>query len=231
MHCTCAGKEEAIPGNATDGDGRIARLAACRLYLVTDSEPIGGDLDRFLAEVLDAGVQMVQLREKQMEAGPLLRIARLVRKRTAAAGALFIINDRVDVAMAAGADGVHLGQQDLPAAEARRQAGDELLIGLSTHSVSQLDSAMASPADYCAVGPVFATPTKPGRPAVGLDLVRAAAGRTAKPVFAIGGIDTTNVAEVLDAGARRVSVVRALTQSEDPGAAARELRKALGRFD
>ncbi|MEX2587291.1 MAG: thiamine phosphate synthase [Actinomycetota bacterium] len=206
-------------------------MGECRLYLVTDARSAAGDLDRFLAEVLDAGVGMVQLREKQMEAGPLLRYAEVVRRRTAAAGALFIVNDRVDVAIAAGADGVHLGQQDLPLDEARRQVGPELIVGVSTHSVDQLESATASTADYCAIGPVFATPTKPGRPAVGLDLVRAAAKRATKPVFAIGGINASNVRSVLDAGAGRVSVVRALTQSDDPAGEARKLTAALGQLD
>lgn len=224
-------KGHGISRKETGSDLRAERLAACRLYLVTDSRPQGRDLDSFLAEVLDAGVGIVQLREKQMEAAPLLRYAQVVRSRTAEAGALFIVNDRVDVAIAAGADGVHLGQQDLPVADARRQLGSRMLIGVSTHSVPQLQSAMSSSADYCAVGPVFATPTKPGRPAVGLDLVRAGAEHSAKPVFAIGGIDVSNVRSVLDAGARRVSVVRAITENEDPAEAARKLSGALSEFD
>lgn len=186
-----------------------------------------GDLDRFLAEVLKAGVSIVQLREKSMEAGPLLRHAEVFRRRTEQANALFIVNDRVDVALAAGADGVHLGQDDLPVEAARAQMGPDRIIGLSTHSIEQLREGLASTADYCAVGPVYATPTKPGRPAVGLDLVRSVAELAEKPVFAIGGIGPSNVEEVVGAGARRVAVVRALTESANPGSTVRALLGAL----
>lgn len=204
------------------------QLDRCRLYLVTDARLGRGDLDRFLAEVLEGGVGMVQLREKEMEAAALLRCAEVFRRRTAEAQVPLIVNDRVDVAVAAGADGVHLGQQDLPVAEARRQMGPQMLIGVSTHSVEQLEEGMRSAADYCAVGPVFATPTKLGREAVGLDLVRASTRWDGKPVFAIGGIASANVAAVLEAGAARVAVVRALTGAENPAEAARRLRALLG---
>jgi thiamine-phosphate pyrophosphorylase len=197
------------------------------LYLVTPESPQSGNLAEFLPRVLEAGVDMVQLRCKQLEARELLEHSAVVRRRTSEFGALFIVNDRVDVAIAAGADGVHLGQDDLPVAEARRQMGPVPVIGLSTHSREQLIAAIQTEADYAAVGPVFATPTKPGRPSVGLDLVSFAADRAAKPVFAIGGIDPSNVRRVVEAGASRISVVRALTQTDDPANAARALVRAL----
>jgi thiamine-phosphate pyrophosphorylase len=203
------------------------RLNRSYLYLVTPETVQTGDLDGFLARVLDAGVDMVQLRCKQMEARPLLEHCAVVRRRTAEFGALFIVNDRVDVALAAEADGVHLGQDDLPVEEARRQMGPVPIVGLSTHSREQLLAALETDADYAAVGPVFATPTKPGRPGTGLDLVSFAADRASKPVFAIGGIDQSNVSTVVEAGAARVSVVRALAASDDPAGAARALSAAL----
>jgi thiamine-phosphate pyrophosphorylase len=205
------------------------RLSGAHLYLVTPAAPKAGHLDELLPRVLDAGVDMVQLREKQMEAGPLLRYCEIVRRRTSEFGALFVVNDRVDVALAAGADGVHLGQDDLPAAEARRQMGPVPIIGLSTHSEAQFLKALRPGVDYAAVGPVFATPTKPGRPAVGLDLVGFAADRADRPFFAIGGIDTSNLEQVIEAGAGRISAVRAITEGPDPERAARGMRDALGR--
>ena len=203
------------------------RLLAARLYLVTPGDPPAGPLDEFLPRVLEAGVDIVQLRDKHLDARPLLEFAAVVRRRTLEFGALFIVNDRVDLAMAAEADGVHIGQQDLSPAEARRQLGPQALIGLSTHAPGEILAASSASADYIAVGPVYATPTKPGRPAVGPDLLRFAAERAAQPFFAIGGVDAGNLAEVLAAGARRIAVVRALTEAEDPGAAARWLSHAL----
>ncbi|HEX2052997.1 MAG TPA: thiamine phosphate synthase [Actinomycetota bacterium] len=205
------------------------RLGRAYLYLVTPANPPAGRLEDLLPRLLEAGVDMVQLREKAMEAGPLLRHCETVRRWTERFGAVFIVNDRVDVAIAAGADGVHLGQDDLTVDEARRQMGPLPVIGLSTHSPAQLNAGLAGGADYVAVGPVFSTPTKPGRPAVGLELVSLAADRagSAKPVFAIGGIGPGNVAAVVEAGARRISVVRAITESEDPAGAARELRDCV----
>lgn len=204
-----------------------ARLQTSLLYLVTPAEPKAGALDSFLGEVLEAGVDVVQLREKEMEAGPLMRVAGVVRRRTAEAGAIFVVNDRVDVALAAGADAVHLGQDDLPTGEARRQGGPDLVIGLSTHSVEQVRAALRSEADYFAVGPVHATPTKPLRPAVGYDLVRLASAEADRPFFAIGGIDMTTLEEVIEAGARRVAVLRALTESDNPGSVARRMKQRL----
>ena len=206
------------------------RLLAARLYLVTPGDPPAGPLDEFLPRVLEAGVDIVQLRDKHLEARPLLELAAVVRRRTLEFGALFLVNDRVDLAIAAEADGVHVGQQDLSPAEARRQMGPQALIGLSTHAPAEIlaaSSSASSEADYIAVGPVYATPTKPGRPAVGPDLLRFAAERAAQPFFAIGGVDAGNLADVLAAGASRIAVVRALTEAEDPAAAARQLSEAL----
>jgi thiamine-phosphate pyrophosphorylase len=179
--------------------------------------------------VLEAGVDVVQLRDRDLEARPLLALAAIARRRTREWGALFIVNDRVDLALAAEADGVHLGQQDLPPADARLQMGLEALIGLSTHAREEILSAASSEADYIAVGPVYATPTKPGRPAVGSELVTFAAERARQPFFAVGGIDVSTLPPVLAAGARRIAVVRAITEADDPVAAVRQLREALRR--
>lgn len=203
------------------------RLSRAYLYLVTPATPTAGPLDELLPRVLENGVDVVQLRQKDMEAGPLLKYCDVVRRRTSEFGALFVVNDRVDVALAAGADGVHLGQDDLPVKEARRQLGPVPLIGLSTHSESQLLQAAGAGVDYTAVGPVFATPTKPGRPSVGLGLVGFAADRAPGPVFSIGGVDPTNLSRVIEAGASRVAVVRALTLGSDPGAVAAKMSRML----
>jgi thiamine-phosphate pyrophosphorylase len=210
-----------------DPEEARARLAAARVYLVTDGRGGGEALRAFLEQVLAAGVDVVQLREKELEARPILERAELVREATLRHGVPFIVNDRADLAVAADADGVHLGQDDLPPEAARRLLGRNPIIGRSTHDPDQLRRAMREPVDYAAVGPVFETPTKPGRPAVGLGLVRLAAAEATKPWFAIGGIDPTTVRAVRDAGARRVVVVRAITEAADPAAAVRALRAAL----
>jgi thiamine-phosphate pyrophosphorylase len=220
--------DEKLPSIAHgDAPALRRRLSSALVYLVTPANPRAGDLDELLPRVLQAGVDVVQLREKQMEAGPLLGYCEIVRRRTSEFGALFVVNDRVDVALAAGADGVHLGQDDLPPGEARRQLGPVPLIGLSTHSEAQFLAALAAGADYAAVGPVFSTPTKPGRPAVGLDLVGFSADRADRPVFAIGGVNSANLPAVMEAGARRVAVVRAITESDDPAEAAFRLSSVL----
>jgi thiamine-phosphate pyrophosphorylase len=206
---------------------RRERLAAARLYVVTGARSDRGDLEEFLDAILGAGVDIVQLREKDAEAGDLLRWAESFRAAADRHGALFIVNDRPDVALAAGADGVHLGQDDLPPGFTRGLMGDDAIIGLSTHSAEQFESA-APEADYLCAGPVWETPTKPGRPAAGLDLVsHAAKSGEQRPWFAIGGIDTTNLPEVVEAGARRIVVVRAVTESGDPAAAVHLLRAGL----
>ena len=205
------------------------RLAAARLYLCTDARERQGDLPQFLDDVLGSGVDMVQLRQKGLEAGQELRYLEVFRKACAAHGALLAVNDRADVARVAGADVLHLGQDDLPAGPAREIIGPEPLIGLSSHAETETLAASAEPAaDYFCTGPVWPTPTKPGRAAPGLDLVRYAAGLgTSRPWFAIGGIDEQNLDEVLDAGARRIVVVRVLTEADNPGAVAARLAARL----
>jgi thiamine-phosphate pyrophosphorylase len=206
---------------------RHERLRAARLYLVCDERP-----DEFLAAALGAGVDIVQLRLKDAADERIVAVGRRFARVAAAYGALFVLNDRPDLLDAVGADGVHVGQDDLAVGEARAVVGTGRLVGLSTHSPEQVDAAARVPVDYIGVGPVHATPTKPGRPAVGLALVRYAAGHATVPFFAIGGITPANVAEVREAGAQRVAVVRALTESSDPALAARRLRHALsGRTD
>jgi thiamine-phosphate pyrophosphorylase len=201
-------------------DLRRRRLRDARLYLVCDRR--GADL---LDAVLAAGVDVVQLRDKHAADEEIVAAATAFRRSCDRAEALFVLNDRPDLVAATGADGVHLGQDDLAVPRAREIVGAEAIIGLSTHSADQVGRARG--VDYVAVGPVHATPTKPGRPAVGLDLVRHAARHARVPVFAIGGIDAANVAGVLDAGARRIAVVRAIAEAGDPPAAARALRAAL----
>jgi thiamine-phosphate pyrophosphorylase len=207
-------------------DSRRERLRRARLYFVTDVRP---GLEELLAAALDGGVDMVQLRDKSASEDELVRAAAVFRLLCDEHGALFWLNDRPDLVAACGADGVHVGQDDMPVAEARRVAGAEVLVGLSTHSPAQLDAAVAAgEADQLSVGPVWETPTKVGRPAAGLDYVRHAA-RVAgdRPWFAIGGIDLGNVREVIEAGASRVVVVRAIRDAADPAAAAAALRAAL----
>jgi thiamine-phosphate pyrophosphorylase len=207
-------------------DSRRERLQRARLYFVTDVRP---GLEELLAAALAGGVDMVQLRDKSASDDELVRAAAVFRRLCDEHGALFWLNDRPDLVAACGADGVHVGQDDMPAWEARALAGAEVLVGLSTHSPAQLDNALgADDADQLSVGPVWATPTKEGRPAAGLDYVRHAA-RVAgeRPWFAIGGIDLGNVREVTAAGASRVVVVRAIRDADDPRAAAAALRSAL----
>ncbi len=170
---------------------------------------------------------MVQLREKDMEAGVLMPFCETARRRTREFDALFIVNDRVDVALAADADGVHLGQDDLPIELARRQTGADFVIGQSTHSRDQVIRATRTSVDYIAVGPIYETPTKPGRAATGLDLIGEAKQVCGVPFFAIGGIDSQTLPLVLEAGARRVCVLRALTQTADPASEARKLKSLL----
>jgi thiamine-phosphate pyrophosphorylase len=205
------------------------RLAAARLYLCTDARERHGDLPRFLDNVLGSGVDMIQLRQKGLEAGQELRHLEVFRKACAAHGTLLAVNDRADVAFACGADVLHLGQDDLPVAVARQLIGPGPIIGLSSHAAAETALASTDAAvDYFCAGPVWPTPTKPGRPAPGLDLVRYAAGLpTTRPWFAIGGIDEGNLDEVLAAGATRVVVVRVLTEAAEPGAVAARLAARL----
>jgi len=211
---------------------RRARLAAARLYLVCDASPGGRELVDVIRPAIAGGVDVVQLRDKRLPDDELAGVANAARALCERLGALLIVNDRPTVAREAGADGAHVGQDDTPVADVRALLGDDMLIGLSTHAEHEIDAALPRNADgplvdYIGVGPVHETPTKPGRPGVGATLVRYAAARAAVPFFAIGGLDEANIGEVLDAGARRVVVLRAIADADDPEAAARSLRARL----
>ena len=213
-------------------DNRRARLAHCRLYLVTSPVP---QLAPIVEQCLQAGLRLVQYRAKpgttvdgiEFDDRQRLEQAHQLRRLCLEYGALFLVNDRIDLALAVDADGVHLGQGDLPVAIARRLLGPERLIGCSTHAIAELRQAVAAGCDYVGVGPVQATPTKPGREPVGLAYVAAAAQECPVPFFAIGGIDTNNLAEVQAAGATRVAVVRALTEASSPALITKTLLNQL----
>jgi len=192
--------------------------ASARLYLITAARP---DLGELLRAAVRGGVDLVQVREKRLADAELLRLLEEAREVTRKLGVSLVVNDRPDLAALCEADFVHVGQDDLPVQAARRFG---LGVGLSTHAPGEIDAADAQ---YIGVGPVYATPTKKGRPAVGLDLVRYAAEHARVPWFAIGGIDGSNVEEVVAAGATRVAVVRAIGDADDPERAARALRRAL----
>lgn len=211
------------------------RLAGARLYLCTDAREATGDLEPFLHRVLGGGVDVVQLRDKSLEAAREVELQGLVARVAAEHGALWAVNDRADIAGLTGAPAVHMGQGDLSPAQVRTLLGPGPVLGRSTHAFSEAMAAEADDAvDYFCVGPLWSTPTKPGRPAVGLDLLRQVAEtRPDTPWFAIGGIDADDDAgpsrldRVLEAGATRVVVVRAITQADDPGRAAAALRRRL----
>ncbi len=214
------------------------RLADARLYLCTDGRRAQGDLAEFLDAVLAAGVDIVQLRDKGLEAREELALLEVFAAACRRHGRLLAVNDRADVALAAGADVLHLGQDDLPVPVARRILGPGPLIGRSSHSPDQAAAAATEPGvDYFCAGPLWVTPTKPGRPATGLALLgqvvgqvavsEPAGGQPARPWFAIGGIDLGRLDKVLAAGARRVVVVRAVTEAADPAAAAAEFARRL----
>lgn len=216
---------------------RLARLADTRLYLCTDARRERGDLAEFADAALAGGVDIIQLRDKgsagEQRFGPLeargeLAALEILADAARRHGALLAVNDRADIARAAGADVLHLGQDDLPLPAAREVIGPDVLIGRSTHDRDQVGTALAESVDYFCTGPCWPTPTKPGRTAPGLELVRFAAGQPdLKPWFAIGGIDIERLPQVVAAGARRVVVVRAITAAEDPRAAAAALRAGL----
>ena len=216
---------------------RLTRLTTARLYLCTDARREHADLAEFADAALAGGVDIIQLRDKgsagEQRFGPLeareeLAACRILADAARRHGALFAVNDRADIARAASADVLHLGQGDLPLDVARDIVGTDVLLGLSSHDREQAAAAASGQADYFCVGPCWPTPTKPGRQAPGLGLVRAVAELgTDKPWFAIGGIDEERLPEVLDAGARRIVVVRAITAAADPRAAAQRLSSAL----
>lgn len=219
------------------GASRRARLETARLYLVCDARPGGRPLSEVLHAAIDGGVDVVQLREKQLADEELTAVAHAAQALCSQLGALFVVDDRPHVALRAGADGIHVGQEDMPVEQVRQIVGRDMLVGLSTHAPSEIDAAVprgrdGSPhVDYIGVGPVHATPTKPGRSAVGVELLAYAAAHARVPFFAIGGLSEHNLAEALAAGARRVCVLRAIADAPDPRLAAAGLRAALSRGD
>jgi thiamine-phosphate pyrophosphorylase len=198
-------------------------LDDARLYFVVEASAS----DRLLDAALGGGCDLLQLRDHQASDDDLLAAGERFRDACDVHGALFLVNDRPELALQLGADGVHVGQDDLPVDAVRRLVGPDLLIGLSTHSPEQLDAGLASDADYLSVGPIWETPTKAGRPAAGLDYVRYAAANATKPWFAIGGIDSDNIGDVVAAGATRAVVVRAIRDADDPRAVASALKSRL----
>jgi thiamine-phosphate pyrophosphorylase len=212
-----------VPG----ADAR-ARLADARLYVLLTGSQCAAALDWTIAEAATGGAQVFQLREKSLSDRELLARARDVRRWTRQAGALFIVNDRPDIARLAEADGVHLGQDDLPVAAARRIIGPDALIGVSTHTPEQVRRAVLDGADYLGVGPVFPSQTKSFDHFPGPEFVRFAVRETSLPAFPLGGIDLANLPRVVEAGARRVAVGSALVRADDPAAIARQFRSALG---
>ena len=200
-------------------------LGRARLYLVCDAAPGGRAPEELLRPALQGGVDIVQLRDKQADEREIVRAGRVFRRLCDAYDALFVVNDNPALAVACAADGVHLGQDDAPPEEVRRLVGHDVLIGRSTHSPTQVDAARG--VDYIAVGPVHATPTKPDYLPVGTELVTYAARHASVPFFAIGGVDATNVEQVVAAGAERVAVVRAIVEAEDPRRAASALREGI----
>lgn len=209
------------------GPLRRERLRTARLYFVCEALPGGRDPEALLLAALSGGVDIVQLREKELGREEIQRSAQTFRRLCDTYSALFIVNDDPYLARTCNADGVHVGQDDASAAEARELLGPEAIVGLSTHSEEQLAASAGQPVDYVSVGPIWETPTKEGRPGVGLGLVEHAAAEAPHPFFAIGGIDPANAGEVVAAGARRLGVVRAIRDAAEPIAVAEELRGAL----
>jgi thiamine-phosphate pyrophosphorylase len=205
-----------------------ARLAAARLYLVVDSAPEPHTLPDLLRAAVAGGVDLVQLRDKYLSDDELAAVANATRALCERLGVLLMVDDRPAVAAEVGADGVHIGQQDMPADAVRELVGPDMLIGLSTHSEGEIAAADPALVDYISVGPVYETTTKPGRDAVGVELVRHAAAHAPVPFFAIGGLRADNVEAVLAAGARRIAVSSAIARAEEPEAAARSLCERIG---
>ena len=200
-----------------------------KLYLVTNSDNFESD-EIFLDKValsIKSGVDIVQLREKNTTSKRFIYLAQRIRELTSHFGAAFIVNDRVDIAKISNADGVHLGQDDIPVSYAREILGDNAIIGVSTHCPEHAKKAITDGADYIGVGPVFKTPTKPSKDPVGLEYVKWAADNVNIPFFAIGSIDTANIKEVVEAGAKRVAVIRAIMYADDIESNCKILKSAL----
>jgi thiamine-phosphate pyrophosphorylase len=209
------------------GGLRRQRLQWARLYFVCDARPRSEDPEALLNAAMSGGAGMIELRDREQPRNAVERSGRTFRRLADTYGALFIVNDDPHLALELRADGVHVGQDDMDPAEARRIMGPDAIIGLSTHSREQIEAAGRAPVDYISVGPVWETPTKEGRPATGLDLMGEAAEIAEKPWFAIGGIDTENMSEVASAGAERLCVVRAIRDAANPRAAATTLFDAV----
>lgn len=211
-----------------EGDGplRRERLRTARLYFVCGARP-QTDLETLLRAALTGGVDIVQLREKELGRAEIERAAGTFRRIADTFSALFILNDDPELARHCDADGVHVGQDDVSAEDARAALGDDAIVGLSTHSQEQIAASAERPVDYISVGPIWETPTKEGRPGVGLELISHAAENAPHPFFAIGGIDTGNAGQAIEAGAERLCVVRAIRDAADPEATATELRQAF----
>jgi thiamine-phosphate pyrophosphorylase len=209
------------------GSSRRAQLRQARLYLVTDDETPESDLPALITRAVAGGVDVVQLRRKQSQPQDLTELGARCRDSAHDGGALFLVDDHVDLALEIEADGVHIGQSDLGPTEARSRLGGELLLGLSTHSKQDVVRATGQPVDYISAGPVHMTPTKPGRPAVGFEHISVAAAGAAAPVVAIGGLGVESVSKAMAAGADMVAVVRAICRADDPAAVAAELRAAI----
>jgi thiamine-phosphate pyrophosphorylase len=209
------------------GELRRQRLRWARLYFVCEARPHGRDPEALLNAAMAGGAGMIELRDREQPRGAILRSGQTFRRLANTYGALFIVNDDPHLALELGADGVHVGQDDMDPADARRVVGPDAIVGLSTHSREQIEAAGRQPVDYISVGPIWETPTKEGRPGTGLELIRAAAEIAPRPWFAIGGIDTENVAQVTEAGAQRICVVRAIRDAENPRSAADRLFAAM----
>ncbi|MGO4385699.1 thiamine phosphate synthase [Specibacter sp. RAF43] len=218
-----------VPAPAPAAGRTAPSVADARLYVCTDARRGRGDFADFLRAAYAGGVDIIQLRDKSLEAAEELELLAVLRSVAAEYGKLWAVNDRADIALLSGAPVFHVGQKDLPLPAARSLVGAPVAVGLSSHDPAQASAAAADPnADYFCVGPLWATPTKPGRAAVGLELVEHAASLgTAKPWFAIGGVDRSNVDAVVAAGASRIVVVRAVTEAHDPTAAAQDLLSRL----
>jgi thiamine-phosphate pyrophosphorylase len=214
---------------APDAKGplRRERLRTARLYFCCEARPRGEDPEPLLRAALNGGVDIVQLREKELPRREVELAALTFRRLCDTYSALFVVNDDPDLARACNADGVHVGQDDMAPSDLRAAVGPDAIVGLSTHSKEQIAATAGQPVDYISVGPIWETPTKAGRPAVGLDLIRHASASAPHPFFAIGGIDPSNAAQVVDAGAQRICVVRAIRDAEDPTVVAEELRNAF----
>jgi thiamine-phosphate pyrophosphorylase len=202
----------------------VGDLGDRRLYLCTPDRP---DLADFLRACIAGGVDVVQLRDKVLDARPVLARAAVAQAVCREAGVPFVLNDRPDLALELGADGVHVGQDDAPPALCRRLLGDDAIVGFSTHAPAELDAAAGEPVDYVSTGPVHETPTKAGRPGTGLDYLRYATSTATVPFFVTGGVSPSTLPAMLEAGARRFVVVRELTESADPEASARALRRLI----